>query len=124
MKGILIVDHGSVKDEANDMLREMADLIQTMAGSDVVVRYAHMELADPDIATGFASCVEAGATDVTVFPYMLSPGRHSTTDIPRMVADVARASPQVSFTVTPAFGLHEKLAEVVLERAGVGANAS
>jgi sirohydrochlorin ferrochelatase len=123
MKGILIVDHGSVKDDANEMLREMADLIQTMAGSDVVVRYAHMELADPDIATGFASCVEVGATDVTVFPYMLSPGRHSTTDIPRMVADVARASPQVRFTVTPAFGLHEKLAEVVLERAGVGVHA-
>jgi len=105
------------------MLRSMADLIQEMAGSDVVVRCAHMELADPDIAAGFSSCVEAGATDVTVFPYMLSPGRHSTSDIPRMVTDIARAFPQVSFSVTPAFGLHEKLAEVVLERAGVGAHA-
>jgi sirohydrochlorin ferrochelatase len=105
------------------MLRSMADLIQKMAGSDVVVRCAHMELADPDIAAGFSSCVEAGATDVTVFPYMLSPGRHSTSDIPRMVTNIARAFPQVSFSVTPAFGLHEKLAEVVLERAGVGAHA-
>jgi len=124
MKGILIVDHGSVRSEANDMLRSVADLIQRMAGSDVVVRYAHMDLADPDIAAGFSSCVEAGATEVTVFPYMLSPGRHSTTDIPRMVAEVARAFPHVSFSVTPAFGLHEKLAEVVLERAGVGAHAN
>jgi len=124
MKGILIVDHGSQKREANDMLRSMASLIQTMAGSDVVVRYAHMELADPDIAAGFASCVQDGASDVTVFPYMLSPGRHSTTDIPRMVAEVARAFPHVRFSVTPAFGLHEKLAEVVLERAGVGAHAN
>ena len=124
MKGILIVDHGSQKREANDMLRLMADLIQTMAGSDVVVRYAHMELADPTIAAGFSSCVQAGATDITVFPYMLSPGRHSTADIPRMVADVARAFLNVSFSVTPAFGLHEKLAEVVLERAGIGANAN
>lgn len=123
MKGILIVDHGSQKREANDMLRSMANLIQTMAGSDVVVRYAHMELADPDIAAGFSSCVQGGAIDVTVFPYMLSPGRHSTSDIPRMVADVARAFPHVNFSVTPAFGLHEKLAEVVLERAGIGANA-
>ena len=106
------------------MLRSMADLIQTMAGPDVVVRYAHMELADPDIAAGFSSCVQGGATDVTVFPYMLSPGRHSTSDIPRMVADVARAFPHVGFSVTPAFGLHEKLAEVVLERAGIGANAN
>jgi sirohydrochlorin ferrochelatase len=124
MKGILIVDHGSQKREANDMLRSMADLIQTMAGSDVVVRYAHMELAEPTIAAGFSSCVQGGATDVTVFPYMLSPGRHSTADIPRMVADVARAFPSVNFSVTPAFGLHEKLAEVVLERAGIGANAN
>jgi sirohydrochlorin ferrochelatase len=124
MKGILIVDHGSQKREANDMLRSMADLIQTMAGPDVIVRYAHMELAEPDIAAGFSSCVQGGATDVTVFPYMLSPGRHSTADIPRMVANVARAFPNVSFSVTPAFGLHEKLAEVVLERAGIGANAN
>ena len=124
MKGILIVDHGSQKREANEMLRSMADLIQTMAGPDVVVRYAHMELADPTIAAGFSSCVQGGATDVTVFPYMLSPGRHSTADIPRMVAEVARAFPNVNFNVTPAFGLHEKLAEVVLERAGIGANAN
>jgi sirohydrochlorin ferrochelatase len=124
MKGILIVDHGSQKREANDMLRLMADLIQAMAGPDVVVRYAHMELADPDIAAGFSACVQGGATDVTVFPYMLSPGRHSTADIPRMVASVAKAFPNVSFSVTAAFGLHEKLAEVVLERAGIGANAS
>lgn len=123
MKGILIVDHGSRLSAANEMLREMADLIQRMAGSDVVVRYAHMELAAPDIAEGFADCVRLGATDVTVFPYMLSPGRHSTSDIPRMVQAAARAFPNVSFNVTPAFGLHEKLAQVVLERAQVEVNA-
>jgi sirohydrochlorin ferrochelatase len=121
MKGILIVDHGSQRAEANDMLKCMSNLIQTMAGPDVVVRYAHMELADPTVAAGFASCVRGGATDVTVFPYMLSPGRHSTTDIPRRVRDAAREFPQVSFNVTPAFGVNEKLAEVVLDRAGVAA---
>jgi len=124
VKGILIVDHGSRKDEANEMLPQMAELIQRLAGEDVVVRHAHMELCDPDIAEGFADCVNAGATQVIVFPYMLSPGKHSTSDIPRMVAAVARSFPNVAFSVTPAFGLHEKLAEVVLERAGVGVNAN
>lgn len=123
MKGILIVDHGSRKDEANEMLPHMAELIQSIAGGDVVVRHAHMELAEPDIGQGFADCVRAGATEVIVFPYMLSPGRHSTSDIPRMVAKVAGGFPGVTFSVTPAFGLHDKLAEVVLERAGIGINA-
>ena len=119
MKGILIVDHGSVRVEANDMLRCMSNLLQTMAGPDVVVRYAHMDLAEPDIRRGFTDCVEAGATDITVFPYMLSPGRHSTADIPRLVAAAASGSPQVTFSVTPAFGVHEKLAELILDRAGI-----
>ena len=119
MKGILIVDHGSVRAEANEMLRCMSNLLQTMTGTGVVVRYAHMELAEPGIARGFANCVEGGATDVTVFPYMLSPGRHSTTDIPRMVAKAAQSHPHVTFTVTPAFGVHEKLAELILDRAGI-----
>lgn len=119
MKGILIVDHGSRKREANDMLRCMANLIQTMAGPEVVVRHAHMELAHPEIAEGFADCVRSGATEVVVFPYMLSPGRHSTSDIPRMVAEAAKNFHDISFSVTPAFGVHERLAEVVLERSGV-----
>ena len=119
MKGILIVDHGSVKREANDMLRCMSNLLQAMAGPEVTVCYAHMELADPDIARGFADCVNGGATDVIVFPYMLSPGRHSTADIPRMVAEAARDFSHVTFSVTPAFGVHEKLAELILDRAGI-----
>ena len=119
MKAILLVDHGSRKAEANDMLISMADLVQSMAGPDVIVRPAHMELAEPSIAAGFASCVEAGATNVVVFPYMLSPGKHSTSDIPRMVAEVALSHPGVSFSVTDAFGIHEKLGEIILMRAGL-----
>jgi len=50
---------------------------------------------------------------------MLSPGRHSTADIPRMVAAAASAFPRVTFSVTPAFGVHEKLAELILDRVGI-----
>ena len=119
MKAILLVDHGSRRAEANDMLICMANLVQAMAGPDVIVRHAHMELCEPSIEAGFTSCVNAGATDVTVFPYMLSPGKHSTGDIPRMVGDVARSHAEVRFNVTPAFGVHEKLGELILSRAAI-----
>jgi sirohydrochlorin ferrochelatase len=122
MKAILIVDHGSRKQEANDMLTCMANLVQAMAGPDVIVRPAHMELSEPSIGAGFSSCVEAGATEIVVFPYMLSPGKHSTGDIPRMVAEAAAAHPRVTFSVTPAFGVHEKLGDIILSRAGVEVN--
>jgi sirohydrochlorin ferrochelatase len=124
VKGILLVDHGSIRKEANDMLIDMADLVQKMAGDDVVVRYAHMELAEPTIAQGFDNCVAAGATDVVVFPYMLSPGRHSTTDVPRMVAEAAAKHSGVTYSVTSAFGIEEKLGEIILARAGIATDAA
>jgi sirohydrochlorin ferrochelatase len=119
MKAILLIDHGSRRDEANEMMNCMANLVQAMAGSSVVVRYAHMELAEPSIASGVRQCVEAGATELIVFPYMLSPGKHSTGDIPRLVAEAAESRPGLTVRVTSAFGVHEKLAEVILGRAGL-----
>jgi sirohydrochlorin ferrochelatase len=119
MQAILLIDHGSRRDAANEMMDCMANLLQAMAGQDVIVRYAHMELAEPSISAGVRSCVEAGATELIVFPYMLSPGKHSTGDIPRMVAQAAQPYPTLDVRVTSAFGVHEKLAELILGRAGV-----
>jgi sirohydrochlorin ferrochelatase len=119
VKGILIIDHGSMKDEANHMLECVGELVQRMAGEGVVVRVAHMELAAPTIADGFEACIAAGATEIVAFPYMLSPGKHSTRDIPRMVAEISAAHPGIPVQVTPAFGVNEQLAAVVLSRSGV-----
>jgi sirohydrochlorin ferrochelatase len=116
MKAILLIDHGSRRDEANEMLGDVARMLQGKAGADTIVKYAHMELAEPTIEQGFAECVKAGATEVVAFPYMLSPGRHSTSDIPNMVADAARGFPGVEFRVTRAFEIHEKLGDIILER--------
>jgi len=97
------------------MLAKVAALVAG-AGGRWIVRHSHMELAEPTIAQGFDACVAAGATHVTVHPYLLGPGRHATEDIPRLVAEAARRHPHVSFCVTEPLGVHEKIAEVILER--------
>lgn len=116
--GLLIVDHGSRFQEANDMLADVAAMVRSLSGRDCI-HHAHMELAEPTIRQGFETCVREGATAVVVHPYFLSPGRHSTSDIPRMVAEAAEAFPGVAYCVTEPLGLHHKICEVVLERARV-----
>ncbi len=101
------------------MISCTAKLLQYVVGEEVVVRHAHMELAEPSIAAGFADCVRAGATEVIAFPYMLSPGKHVTRDVPRLVAEAARQFPDTTYRVTGAFGVHEKLAELIALRTGV-----
>lgn len=117
-KALLIVDHGSIRPEANRMLEGVADLLRGKR-PDLIVRIAHMELAEPTIEQAFEACVRAGATEVVVHPYMLSPGRHAASDIPGMVKKVAARFPGIKYSVTGPLGLHDKIGDVVLERAGL-----
>jgi sirohydrochlorin ferrochelatase len=114
-KAILLVDHGSRLDEANQILVAVAGLV-AREDPRYHVEAAHMELAGPTIAQGFAACVAAGASDITVHPYMLGPGRHATRDIPRLVAEAAAAHPGIAYRVTEPLGLDPLLARVVLDR--------
>jgi sirohydrochlorin ferrochelatase len=115
---LLLVDHGSRFQAANDMLADVAAMVRELTGLEKVY-ICHMELAEPTIAEGFAACVKDGATSVVVHPYFLGPGRHSTTDIPRMVAEAAQAFPGVEYCVTEPLGVHPKIGEVILERTGL-----
>ena len=114
-KAILLVDHGSVKTEANELLEEIVRLVERIA-PDYHVEAAHMELAPPDIADAVATCVKAGSTDITVMPYMLAPGRHSTDDIPRMALEAAERHEGVRVRVSEPLGADSRLAEVILAR--------
>lgn len=119
MKGILLIDHGSRRAEANTMLHDVARLVEELAHGAAIVVPAHMELAEPTIAQGFAECLARGADEIVAVPYMLAPGRHVTYDIPRLVAEAADAHPGVPFHVASALGVDAGLARVVLARAEV-----
>ena len=115
---LLIVDHGSRREEANQMLHGVGDILRR-ARPDIIVHIAHMELAEPTIRQGIDACVREGASEIVVHPYMLSPGRHATEDIPRMATEAGAAYPDVHIRVTEPLGLHKKLCEVILQRAGL-----
>ncbi len=115
--GLIVVDHGSTKPAANDLLLDMAALFKRLSGTKIV-EPAHMELAEPTIDQAFARCVSQGATMVVVHPYFLAPGRHSTTDIPRMAAEAAARHGGVRFHVTQPLGLDEKIVQLMAQRIG------
>ena len=48
-------------------------------------------------------------------PFMLSPGRHSTSDIPELVKEAAKQYPNIEYEIRPHFGQHYKVAEIITE---------
>ncbi len=113
--GVIIVDHGSRRRESNEMLHVAAERFAAQSSYDII-EPAHMELAEPTIAQAFARCVTRGATEVIVFPYFLSPGRHWTQDIPALVGAAAKDFPGVRWLVTAPFGLHPGMLQIIQDR--------
>lgn len=110
--GVVIVDHGSRRAEANDMLHTVARLYAETTGTPIV-EPAHMELAEPTIAQAFDRCVARGARTIVVQLYFLSPGRHSINDIPKLAAEAAANHPGVDYVVSDPLGLDPRMAEVM-----------
>ena len=112
----LLVDHGSRRAEANALLDEVVTLVKRRLGPKAVVEPAHMELAAPTIAQGFARCVAQGATAIVVHPFMLAPGRHVNEDLPRLLAEAAAAHDGVRFVMAAPLGSHAGVIDAVVER--------
>ena len=113
--GVLVVGHGSRRQEANDDVREAARKIAEWGGFPVV-EAAFLEIEHPTIAEGFSRLVESGACKVTVHPYFLSPGRHTRGDLPREVSAVAQCFPHVTYQITEPLSAHPLVIEASIER--------
>jgi sirohydrochlorin ferrochelatase len=110
--GLIVVDHGSRRAESNAMLERMAGMVAEVVPYPIV-EPAHMELAEPSIATAFDACVARGARTVVVSPYFLLPGKHWSQDIPALVEEAAASHPGVAYLVAAPFGLHPLMAQAV-----------
>jgi len=115
---LLLIDHGSRRAEANALLDDVTALVKRRLGTGSIVEPAHMELAEPSIAKGFARCVEQGATRVIVHPFMLAPGRHVSEDLPRLVAEAAGAHEGIAFVMAEPLGSHPGVIDAVVDRCG------
>jgi sirohydrochlorin ferrochelatase len=105
------------------MLEEVAALFASrfQALYDVV-EPAHMEIAEPSIATAFARCVDRGANHVVVTPFFLGPGKHWTGDIPRLTAEAAANHPGTTYHVTMPLGIDDLILDLLNKRVQFCAN--
>nr|CAD1843483.1 unnamed protein product [Ananas comosus var. bracteatus] len=113
--GVIIVDHGSRRQQSNLMLNEFVAMFKARTGYRIV-EPAHMELAEPSISDAFRSCVQQGANRVILSPFFLLPGRHWQQDIPSLAAQASKEHSGISYVVSAPLGLHDLLVDVMNDR--------
>ncbi len=119
-QAVLLIAHGSRRQEANQDLVEIASLLRDRREYPII-EPSYLELADPTIPEGARLCVEQGATEVFMLPYFLSAGAHVTSDLEDFRQELSSSYPGVTFKVCPHLGLHPLMIEIVLARLREGA---
>jgi hypothetical protein len=104
--GVLLMDHGSKNEKANQRLLDLAQIYQDSVGtSQIVVRAAHMEITSPSIPEGLQSLLDAGVDEIICHPYFLSPGRHVVEDIPEIIKNaIEELKIEIPITTTDPVG--------------------
>lgn len=88
MKSLLLVAHGSRREQSNEEVRALANKLGVRCTDQFpIVHSAFLELADPLIPDGLRKCIDDGASSITVLPYFLNTGRHVAKDIPDIIND-------------------------------------
>jgi len=118
MKALLVVAHGSRREESNDEIRDLTACLREQSGDSYdEVACAFLELAEPSIPDGIRNAIRAGASQVTVLPYFLSAGRHVVKDIPAELEIVRNESPDVEIVLAPYLGAAAGLTGLLLKQA-------
>lgn len=114
---VLVVGHGSRREEANADVREAARKIKLRGGFETV-EAAFLEIVQPGIRAGIENLYAQGVQSITVFPYFLMPGRHTRGDLPRDVAEAVKDFPDLKVKIAEPLAGHELVIEASIERIG------
>lgn len=112
---MLYVCHGSRLPKALQEAISFIEKCQKRIPADIH-EISFLELATPSIREGFRACVEKGATHIAVVPLLLFSANHAKVDIPHEIRQLKGQFPFIKVTYGQPIGVHEKMAEIVIER--------
>ncbi len=114
-KGVLLVAHGSRREEAN---RELLSLLERLRSyyHTSLIEAGFMELASPGIDEAVERLMDQEVEEVVVLPFFLFSGMHTTKDIPRMVREsVAGHDGSMAVRFLKPVGTHPLMFDILRE---------
>jgi len=105
LKALLLVAHGSRRQQSNDEVTGLAEQLKKADSvKNGIVHTAFLDIAAPSIPEGIRKCIDDGAQSITLIPYFLNSGRHVINDIPEIVAETMKNYPHVAIQIAPHLG--------------------
>ena len=124
--GVVLLAHGSQRgsdtiDGLNEMVRRLQDRLDAR---NARVRMACLEFIQPDLPQAVGGLVSEGCTDITVMPFLLGQGTHTTDDLEEEIGKSLEAHPQARIKASDVFGSDPALVDIVVQRVRAQAASS
>lgn len=113
--GILVVAHGSPREEANQGFLALVGRIAARLDAEHILP-AFFSIASPTIADQVAVLASRGLRRIVLQPYFLYNGQHITADIPVLLAECRQRFPDVDCQLLPTLENDPALEDLVVER--------
>jgi sirohydrochlorin cobaltochelatase len=120
MRGIVLFAHGARDPEWARPFEAIRESVRRQRPENPIV-LAYLEAMEPTLETAIETLVQEGASSIMVFPLFMAQGGHLKGDLPRILAEIRAAYPNVPIALEAALGevpeITHAIASWVVERA-------
>jgi len=117
MKALIILAHGSRREESNEEIKNLTAHIKSLTKKELeIVDYAFLEVAKPSLINSIENMVSNNVSEITIFPYFLNSGVHIKVDIPEIVKKARKNHPKCKFILSAPIGAYKKMPEIILKQ--------
>lgn len=113
--GVLLISHGSPRDEANNAFTDLTAKVAARLNTDNVLP-AFFSIKRPGIMDQVTKLAEQGIRRIIMMPYFLGNGQHVRADIPAQIAQCTDKYPEIEFEFLPTLQGEPGVEDILTER--------
>ncbi|MCX7843467.1 MAG: CbiX/SirB N-terminal domain-containing protein [Clostridia bacterium] len=117
MEGILILAHGSKRQETERIMNSLVSKVKAKTGKHLV-QAAYLQFSEQNLEAGIEGLAREGARDIKVVPMFLFDGVHVTEDIPKELDAIKEKHPGLKISMTKHLGDDDRIADIIVDRIG------
>lgn len=114
-KAIVVLGHGSRREEANREIRAIVEMLGER-NQDLVVRAAYAEFAQPTLEDAVAQLAAEGMDEVVIVPLFLTVGNHLQQKLPLKIAALANQHQDLIITTKKHIGADPLVVQIIENR--------
>lgn len=111
MQALVLFSHGSLLCGAGEALEAHAARLRPEFGR---VEIGYLNYSEPTLTQAVERLAADGIEEICILPYFLAPGYFVKKALPDALAPLRERFPRITFSVAPAIGFDERLADALL----------